>query len=417
MEELIRDALLEWKNREIPALIEREVSWKLSRNIFALIGPRRAGKTFFLYQIAKSLINEGYSKNNIAYVDFEDVRFSNLLPQHYPKFLKIIHELFEEKDGKLVLLLDEVQNLKDFGKWLRTLHNSNKYYIFVTGSSSKLLAKEIATELRGRYVSKVILPFSFKEFLKARSFNLTNLYSEKEGKVLRYLREYMRLGGFPQIVIERDVELVKNYLDTIFYRDIVERNKVRNVSVLENFMKILINNSSKFFSISKAYNYFKSLNVKISKKKLIEYLSYFTSAFFVMTSEIYSYSEREKLRNPRKIYLIDLSFYNLSSIKREEGSKMENLVAIELFRRGRKFYYFKVKDKEIDFVTNKKEIIEVCYNLDKEHISKVFSAMNKLNVKKAIIVTWDERDEIKNINRKIKVIPLYEYLLETNLYK
>ncbi len=413
MRDVIRDVLLEWLDRPLPDLVKREAKFRLSSNILAIFGPRRAGKTYFMYQIVKELMEKhGFERQNIVYLDFEDVRLVGLRPENYGDLVNAIHELFRERHGKIVLMLDEIHNLKNYGKWLRTLHNSGRYYIFIAGSSSRLMAKEIASELRGRYVSQLILPFSFREYLNARKIKIDNIYYLKEGVVLNALREYMNLGGYPEVVLTGDKDLLRTYKETIFYRDIVDRYNVRDVVSLDLFMKILMDNAGKYLSISKIHNYFKSLGIKKSKKTLTKYFNYFDEAMFIIPVEIFSYSMRDRIRNPRKIYLIDLGFYSLiPRFTKDIGLKMENLVAIELLRRGEEFFYYKYNDKEIDFITKNGEIIEVTYTLDRDHISKVSITMSRLGIRITKIITWDEEDEIERYSGKIQVIPLWKWLL------
>ena len=201
MEERLREVFTSWLVREFPELIERDYPIELSKNIIAIIGPRRAGKTYFLFQVAKTLMKRGFAKDNIAYIDFEDIRLRGLKPEDYSSFVKVLHEIFKEKGRKIVLLLDEVQNLENWESWIRSLHNTGNYYIFVSGSSSKLSAREIPTQLRGRYISRLILPLSFKQFLKFKGFEPKYLeVPEMKGKLLRLLNEYLTFGGFPEVV-------------------------------------------------------------------------------------------------------------------------------------------------------------------------------------------------------------------------
>ncbi|MEW5759772.1 MAG: AAA family ATPase [Candidatus Thermoplasmatota archaeon] len=206
---------------------------------------------------------------------FEDFRLINLKSEQLSALIKEIHSLFEEEDKKIYLFFDEIQNMENWQSWLRTLHNSRRYYLFISGSSSKLLAKEIATQLRGRYLNKIIFPFSFKEFLKYKNIEIREEFSKiREGEILRLLREYLTYGGFPEAVIKKEekdkVEILKNYYDMIFYREILERFKIRNLALMEAFDRYVIQNFSNNLSLSKVEKYFESLNFKVSKKNFIK---------------------------------------------------------------------------------------------------------------------------------------------------
>ncbi|MGQ9596598.1 MAG: ATP-binding protein [Thermoproteota archaeon] len=429
MEGMLREVFSSWLSREIPKLVEREYSTDLSNHVTAIIGPRRAGKTYFMFQIAKTLMEKDFSKENIAFVDLEDVRLQALKPEDYSTFVKTLHETFVEKDGKIILLLDEVQNLDSWEKWVRTLHDSQNYYIFVSGSSSKLSSKEVSTELRGRYVSKLILPLSFKEFLKFKNVEPRYLDApEARGRLLQKLKEFMEFGGFPE-VINKDygkIELLRTYKETIFYRDVVERFRVRDVSSLDTFVKIIMENFGKYVSISKIGNYFKSLGLRKSKKTIANYLKYLETAFFLFPVEKFGYKTRERVMQPRKIYPIDLGFYKLSPrFSIDYGVLMESLVAIELFKRSfyerTEFYYWKdYQGREVDFIIKNglsiRQLIQVTYASNKSEVKEreveaLIKASADLSCKKLLVITWDYEDEEKTDRRTIKYIPLYKWLL------
>jgi predicted AAA+ superfamily ATPase len=431
MENILKEMLGSWLIRELPELVERDYPVKLSENIVALIGPRRAGKTYFLFQIVKKLLKDGYKKENMAYIDFEDVRLRALKPKDYGIFIKALHEILQEKSGRIVLLLDEIQNLHEWQSWVRTLHNSKKYYILITGSSSKLSSKEIATQLRGRYISNLILPFSFKEFLRCKKFEIKHLEApEVKGKLLQNLREYLKFGGFPDVVKEDEektkVELLRTYKETIFYRDVVERFGIRDVSFLENFLEIMMENFGKYISLSKLENYFKSLELKKSKKTLSNYLRYLEIAFFLFTVEKFGYKTKERVQQPRKVYPVDLGFYRLlPKFSEDIGLLMESLVAIVLYKwkfyKGLEVFYWKdYQQNEVDFVLKEglkiKQLIQVTYasgkdEIEKREIKALIKAGKELKCKDLLVITWDYEDESKLENRKIIFKPLWKWLL------
>lgn len=429
MESMLREVFSSWLAREIPELVEREYPTDLSNHVSAIIGPRRAGKTYFMFQIAKKLMEKGFSRENIAFVDFEDVRLQALKPEDYSAFVKTLHETFVEKGGKIILLLDEIQNLGDWEKWVRTLHNSQKYYIFVSGSSSKLSSREVSTRLRGRYVSKLILPLSFKEFLKFK--NVEPRYPEApevRGRLLQKLREFMEFGGFPEVV-NRDygkIELLRTYKETIFYRDVVERFRVRDVSSLDTLVKILMESFGKYVSISKTCNYFRSLGLRKSKRTIANQLKYLETAFFLFPVEKFGYKTRERVMQPKKIYPIDLGFYRLSPrFSADYGVLMESLVAIELFKKsfyeGTEFYYWKdYQGREVDFIIKDglsvKQLIQVTYasskdELNRREVEALIKASTDLRCKNLLVLTWDYEDEEKKDGKKIRYVPLYKWLL------
>lgn len=430
-ETLLREVFTSWLGKELPQLVRRDYEFELADTVTALIGPRRAGKTFFMYQIASDLLSRGYEKSNIAYIDFEDIRLATLEPSDYPAFVKVLHEVFTERKGKIVLFLDEVQSLPGWERWVRTLHNSNKYYIFVSGSSSKLLGREVATQLRGRYVAQVILPFSFKEFLRCRRFKADILSSEDRGRVLGFLDEYLRFGGFPEVVKEesenRKLELLKSYVETVFYRDVVDRFRVRDVASLEVFMKILFQNMGKLLSISKVHNYFRSLGVRKSKKTLSNYLKYFETSLYVFTVEKFGYKTRNRVKQPRKLYPIDTGLYWLHPrFSKDIGILMETRVAIELYRRALQdpmvevYYWRDYQQHEVDFLVRRglevESLIQVTYvrgfdEVDRRELRALVKASDLLKCRELSVITWDYEDTSHCQGRSIKFIPLWKWLL------
>jgi predicted AAA+ superfamily ATPase len=432
-----RTVLREWKEKKLPQIVEREIKIPLELSqIAAIIGPRRAGKTYQMFSIIWALMEKGISKESILYVNFEHERLNNLKAEDLREMMEVYYELFKP-EGKIYLFLDEIQRVDNWEAWVRRIHESKEYYIYISGSSSKLLSKEIATQLRGRSIDFIIFPFSFREFLRAKKFEVDDInsfrYSEKFGKLLALLKEYLELGAYPEVVLEKDeeikVKILRSYYNAIFYRDLVERFGIENLSLLDMFLKYCLKNVAKYFSISKTYNYFKSVGYKCSKQTLLDYLEFSKNVFFLFPVEIFSYSLKEKKQYPRKMYVVDNGIVTAiyPEIKGEIGKLMENLVAIELLRRGElneKFevYYWKEygKRNEVDFVIKKdfgvQQLIQVTYasskdEIDRREIKALLKASELLNCKDLLIITWDYEDEIKTNNKIIKCLPLWKWLL------
>jgi len=423
MENELREILLEWKEFNLPEIIEREVKFSPSEQIIAIVGPRRAGKTFSMFDLIKKLKRE-----NTVYFNFEDYRIKNK-GINLTDFLKTANELFEPK----YFFLDEIQNLKDWNSFARTLHDK-KFHVFISGSSSKLLSKEISTNLRGRYKNVFIFPFSFKEFLSFKKFELKKEFSEvKRGELLRNLREYLQFGGFPEVIKkgekEEKIDYARTLFETIFYRDVIERFKIRNLSAADTFQKLLVSDFGSYFSISKTENYFNSIGIGISKKTISNYLKYFETTFFCLTFEKMSAKTKERVEQPKKIYSIDNIFYNLlPKFSHDFGKLMENLIAIEFYKM--KFlnpllevYYWKdYQQREVDFVVKEglkiKQLVQVTYASGKEDIKKreienLLKAGKELRCNNLMVITWDY-DKKEKINGKIIVyIPLWKWLLKS----
>ena len=422
--DIFKKIITEWQERPLPELVRRSVVLKVDKeNINAVIGPRRVGKTSLMLYTIKGLLNRS-RKEEILFIDFEDNRLSGISPRELDE-LFVAHREVTGLEPKY-LFFDEVQEAPGWSKFVRRLHNSGKYCIVVSGSSSKLLSMEIATELRGRYRSTLMLPFSFKEFLALRGFEYDGKveFSERKGVLLGLLGEYMSYGGFPLVAKKGDMndkkDLVKSYYETIFYKDIIERYKVKNIDIMEALMGHVLDNNASMFSISSFGKVLKEKGVKASKKTVSLYLKYLEDAFFVFSSQKFSYSSKVRSLNPKKIYLSDNSFqaFLSTNFSPERGKLLEAIVMQELKRRNSQAFYFREK-KECDFIIKngrQLEAMQSTYELNpgnrEREITGLMEALVKLKAEKGAILTFDQEEEISVEGKKIIVIPVWKWLLE-----
>lgn len=271
------------------------------------------------------------------------------------------------------LFLDEVQNVEKWPLVLRRFLDTKNVQIYVTGSSAKLLSKEIATSLRGRSLAIEIFPYSYKEYLIAHELELPSKPFGK--KVLdhqrSYLLDYFQGGGFPGVQFlsrNEQIETLQNYVETVIFRDIVERHQITNVTLLKYFIQFLLKNVSAPFSIHKFYNDIKSQGHKAAKDTLYSYLSYLEDAFLIFTVPIFSESMRRTQTALKKIYAVDngLIKANTFNFSANFGKLLENQVYLDLRRQRKKIFYYHTSDGyEIDFITQdsegKYEIIQVVW--------------------------------------------------------
>lgn len=428
-----RDNLLRYlidKKETIKGLkvFSREIPQDFTKNfINSLVGPRRAGKTYFLYNLIQNEFQ--LDDENFIFMDFED---PELVEINFKEILEVvnIHEEYYGKKPKYIFL-DEIQNVNYWSKAVRNLFETKRYMIFISGSSSKLLSKEIATALRGRSLTHCILPLSFKEFLNLKKFRSKKFYSTSEkNRINNYLREYLRFGGFPNIVIENQIanRFFKEYIDLVVFKDIVERYKIKNVFVIKFLIKNLLSSFAKEFSIHKFFKTLKSKNIKISKKTLYNYFLYLEDAFFSFSLKKFSYSMKKIELSVPKIYINDTGLINftLSRFSENIGRLMENAVFLELKRIKNKnqkldFYCWKFQGKEIDFVikekTKIKQLIQVCYNISnpdtkRRELIGLVKASKELKCKNLLVITYDYEGEEKFNRKKITFIPLWKWLLK-----
>jgi len=417
----VRSYIEDWYTKKLPSLVERELSVKpVKDKVISIVGPRRAGKTFYFYQLMRR------NKESCLYLDFED---SALVDVKFDEVLDVIN-LFTEITGKVPtdIFLDEVQRVEKWETMVRTLLNRGGYRIFVTGSSSKLLSREVATQLRGRSLTYFLFGFSFREFLKAKGINLGEVLSGIEkAKIKNLLREYLEFGSFPEIVLKEDKEKILNeYHDTIFFKDFVERHELKSFDVAKFVFSQVLQSFSHEFSVNRLVNLLKSSGIRMGKNTVYDYVEKLQDTLAVFF--VKKYSERISLREswPRKVYVCDTGISKVIRFSADFGRLMENVVFIEELRRINDnplleiFYWKDRQQNEVDFVLKEglkiKQLIQVTYANGKDEIGRreiraLLKASEELRCKDLLIITWDYDDELEIGNEKIKFIPLWKWLI------
>ena len=334
-----------------------------------------------------------------------------------------------EKLSEFILVFDEIQNVVDWERFVRRLLDTTDIHVILTGSSSKLLTVEIATAMRGRSICQEVLPFSFEEFLyykdvfKAIPENL----SDNDIAHLRHeIEHYFRIGGFPEVYQYPDVatrgEILQEYSNMVVLKDVVERHNISNPTALRYLVSSLYNADAQKFSVT---NFWKTLNkgmqVKCSKNDLFAFMKYLEEAYIIFRTELHTNSQKAKLVNPNKVYLIDVGLVRamVEDPEANRGWLLENLVYLHLRRlRCDVSYYNTFDNKEVDFyafnrISREKMLIQSTWSLSdpetaKREIAPLVTAGTELNISKRIIVTWNEETELAD---SIKVVPLWKFLI------
>lgn len=383
--------------------------------IKVVTGSRRAGKSVFSVLFLKA--------RDFAYLNFDDENFLKI--KNYEEIVKAIFEVYPT--SKFVLF-DEIQNLENWELFVNKLQRRG-FNLTLTGSNAKLLSKELATKLTGRYIPIEIFPFSFREFLKAKGFEIKKEKSrlpEIKGKILNWSDEYLKNGGFPEVVVKNLDP--KTYLETLFdailFRDVVKRYRVRFPQKIYDLATYLVSNFSCPFSFTKLKNIlgFRS-TVTVEK-----YLRYLEESYLVFSLNRFSFKVKDQIKTARKIYLVDNGFILAKSFQfsKNIGRSMENLVFREILRKGYKlnkdvFYYKTSNGREVDFVLRKgikiKKLVQVCYQIDnvwvkERELKGLIKASQELKCSRLVVITWDYEAEEKFRERKINFIPLWKWLLE-----
>lgn len=424
----LQKVVSEWlRGPDLPALTPRDSpvpSLDPPRPVLSIVGPRRSGKTYYLYQLIGDLLSSGRAvREDILLIDFEDYRLRDFRPEDMDRLLAVFYQLTGRPPR--YLFFDEVQHLPSWSRVVRTLYNARKYAIVVTESNASLLGSEISTELRGRYEDTLILPFSFREFLAYRGVAWTPalLSTPESGLVLRVFDEYLRYGGFPEVASVTDERakrrLLQTYFDMTFYRDVLDRYGIRARDLLDLLMRNMLEGFASTFSISAFEKQLKAHGLSGSKRSIADYVRYLEEAFFVTGCEKFDYSPRKRTMNPKKVYLLDTGFSLLGgSFTENRGRLLENVVAVELFRRRAKTMYFKGKG-ECDFVVQRgrrpEEAWQVCWELneanEKRELKGFSEARREPGVKAGGVLTYSQ-EGTRNINgTEVRLQPVWKWLL------
>lgn len=424
MKEEIKSLIKNFHRSESINLYERDFKIPLnSGKIITLIGARRVGKTYLFYQIIQNLVQTGINIENILYLNFEDERF-DFSSKNLKLIIEAYGELYPNLDfSKCYFFFDEIQNVENWEKFVRRIHDNYSKNIFLTGSSAKLLSKEIATSLRGRNLSYEVYPLSFKEFLKFREVDIDLYYEKSLFLIKKNFESFLLEGSYPEIVNfdnKLKFKSYQEYLNVMIFKDIVERYNLKNRELLNIFIKKSLSNISREFSINKFYKELNSQGIKVSKDLIYEFPNYLEDIFLSFFLPKYESSILKKSFASKKIYANDVGFVNLFKFSEDKGRLLENIVFLELKRRDFEIYYFKDKF-ECDFVVMKANqilnLIQVSLNLKDEitkerEIKGLITAMKKTKSKNGLILTLEEDEEIEVQGMKISIKPCWRWLLE-----
>ncbi len=432
MKNIMKQIIAEFHEEPIPQPHFRSVSLpELPANVrkaFVYIGMRRSGKTWALYQHMHNLLAKGIKKTQLLYINFEDDRLSGMSINELQFVLEAYWELYPEYTGDKTLhfFFDEIAEIEGWESFIRRLLDKEKMQLYLSGSSAKMLSKEIATNLRGRTLTREIFPLSFDEYARLQGLELEKILTTKHKSTCNHLiNKYLTWGGFPE-VIDADVmlhrELLQSYMDSVIYRDIIERHDVKNHTALKQLLLYCLQNPATLLSVNKLFNQFKSRGISVSKNSLYQYLSYFEDAYCLFEVPVYSFSLNKASLKPKKIYPVDTGLITAYSVKPgyNHAAILETEVFLYLRRRHEEiFYYQTAQGKEIDFFIIEPNghmlLYQVSYQMGQEstkqrEISAMEQAMAELHLSEGVIVTMDESEEISVTAGEIRIIPLQQLL-------
>ncbi|HNU17792.1 MAG TPA: ATP-binding protein [Saprospiraceae bacterium] len=426
MKAIIKEILLENQHTELPHVIKRRLHIPLDAAlIISLVGARRSGKTYLLYDLMNTLLKNGLERKKILFVNFEDERLA-LTTAGLDLIVQAYSELYPEIDlNDVYLFFDEIQNVKGWEKFVRRLYDTKTRHIFITGSNSRLLSTEIASELRGRTIAYTVYPLSFSEYLDFKGVS-KNLYPQRnKSAIIHHAEKFLVQGGFPETVgLEHPlrVKLLQQYFNVMIFRDIVERYEISNIEALRFFIKKLFAGVTKTFSVNKAYNDLRSMGYKISNKYLYDYLTWCNDAFLCQSIGRFSFSEIKQAKSDKKPYIVDTGLLSAVefSVSENKGKLLENMVFLEFLKSEKDLFYFKGLH-ECDFIVKDGRSlfpVQVAWSMNdastrERELKGLTEACNHLGIDGGMIVCFDQEEEIQYEGKSVQVYPFYKYFLET----
>lgn len=360
--------------------LEKIVKLIDTEDIKVITGVRRCGKTVLLKQIIDELENRGIASENIIYMSFESSKYKNIRNDN--DLDEFIFSKTNNLNGKIYLLFDEIQKVKNWEVSLNSYRVDLECDIYITGSNSQLLSGELATLISGRYISINMLPFSFKELIQ--------YYDEMHENIdeIKLFEQYLSYGGFPGLLNYENEEKEKYLYDlysTIVLNDILYKNKVKDLDLLERLMEFMISNIGQLFSANSISKYIKNENRKTTPHTIINYMDHARNAFIFYQIKRENIKQKRKLLISDKYYLVDSGFYFIfnGSTQRNWGQLLENIVFLELIRQGYSITIGKIQDLEVDFVcrkANQIKYIQVSQSiLDENTRKREFKSLEKIS--------------------------------------
>ncbi len=392
------------KKRGVRRLADLDKHFR-SRQISVISGVRRSGKSTLVLQLADLY-------PDFHFVTFDDERLINFTVSD---FNALLVELNRHSSSK-VIFLDEVQNVDSWERFARRIHD-DEYKVYVTGSNSKLLSSELATHLTGRYIRTELFPFSFAEFLSLRDLDFRDKTTENLGKISGAFDFYMLNGGFPEYLTTGDREFLHRVYEDIIYRDLIVRFGIKNIKGFKNLVQYLFTNFTKELN----YNSLAGILGFSSTTSVRDYISFLSESYLLFELYRYDHSLKKQYQTDKKIFVIDNGLRNAVSFRtgQDKGKMLENLVFLELRRRGLECWYYRTrKNLEVDFIwfTGQAQLVQVCYDLSdpltyRRETLALEQAMTELSVNESVIISCSERKEVKTPAGSIRIIPAQEWLL------
>ena len=421
MEKRIIKAIIAERQQEIGKiqLVERPIYFEEQAN-YVLVGIRRAGKSYQMYQDIQNLVKSGKATlEDCLYINFEDERISSIEASELGLLLECYAEMYDNR--KPLVYLDEIQNIEGWEKFARRLADS-KYRVFITGSNAKMLSRDIATTLGGRYIIREVFPFSFAEYLTFHQIHLKTNWEfdpEQRLEVIKLFKTYFHFGGFAETFFLTDKrEWINSLYQKILLGDIIARNEIRNSGAIRLLAKKLAESVMQPTTQTRLLHIVKSSGSGISRNTLADYLTYMNDVYLTFNIPNFTDSVAERMSSCKR-YFYDNGLLSNFLIN-AETKLLENIVAVNLIERygkeeDRVFFYN--KGIEVDFYIPDEEMaIQVSYSIDdpitrEREVRALYKMSEVFSIKKAFVITWDEERTISENELGIEVVPVWKWLL------
>lgn len=346
--ETLKGVIQQFSERKLPDLRRRHLRIPAdSGKVVCLMGARRTGKTFHFFQLMQELLACGLERERIVYLNFEDDRLFPVESRQLDSILPAHRELFPQTIGKkLYVFFDEIQNVLEWERYIRRLHDTEDISIFLTGSSSALLRRDMAAAMRGRSIAYEVFPLSFSEFLSFRDIDYVPYSATSEAKVAHAFHEYLEWGGFPEVVMADESLkplILQEYASLMLHRDLIERYDIRNERSMRLLLKFCAQHTGSLVSVNKLFNDIKSQGTKLGKATLYEYMDMLEDAYICFSCPKYDPSTRRQMQAPRKIHLLDpgLSRVYQFQAHKDLGHRFESVIYMHVRRQLQDICYYR----------------------------------------------------------------------------
>jgi len=426
----IKSIILDFQEMPLETGVPRRLRIEAVRGKAAVcIGVRRGGKSTYMFQVIQRLLDSGVPRQSILYLNFFDDRLHNLRQDNLGLIAEAYYSVYPEKKNTetVYCFFDEIQAAEGWEPFIDRLMRTEKCEIYLTGSSARMLSKEIATQMRGRALSWEMFPFSFREFLDYKGIESGGALSTKKRLLVqKAFEEYWESGGFPEVAgLSRHLRIKthQEYFHTILFRDLVERHDVSHPKAVTDLAHRLVDNAASLYSVNSLTGYLKSLGHKVPKSAVSDYLQWFEDAYFLFTVRIFDASAARRDTNPKRVYCVDHAMVTSvsSGILVNSGHLLENLVFMALRRRHPEIYYYKTKSgREVDFIVPTRRrpqmLVQVSESLAepqtrKREIAALSEAMTEIGLSTGTIVTRNEDERMDVEAGGIEVMPAWRFLL------